>query len=319
MAAATPGLQLARVLWTTGRSLASSSSTTHCHATAITCMRASMGWRRHAVACYSSNTINGAVRLSYSLHKSRDEATASALPPIVASDGLFGRKENLAKVCKALASATGRNVFAVDMRNQGDSPHTEDMNYALTTADLELFLQDRGVSKAAFVGHSFAGRVAMKFAVTKPSAVERLVVVDIAVNSLPPAVVTEWLPRQMNAMEHILSLLSPDMSLEQALQVADQYLSTQVTKPYVRSVLLANLCKRPHSYEWQFNLKAFRRNLQPLADLHYLDNKSSNVDALFVAADESAYLTTADLPDIKQDVSQRAPRYRERRQSQGTH
>ncbi|KAL1440677.1 hypothetical protein MTO96_009227 [Rhipicephalus appendiculatus] len=173
------------------------------------------------------------------------------------------------------------------------------MNYELTTADLELFLQDRGVSKATFVGHSLAGRMVMKFAVTKPSAVERLVVVDTGVKPLPPVLLDEWLPWQASAMEHILSLLTPDMNLEQARQVADQYLSTKVAEPYVRSLLLANLRKGPHSYEWQPNLKALRRNRQALADPHYLDNGRSDVDALFVAGDESIYLTADDLEGIK--------------------
>ncbi|KAH6934563.1 hypothetical protein HPB50_025428 [Hyalomma asiaticum] len=263
----------------------------------------------------------GAVRLAYTLHESDDAASASALPPIVALDGLFGRRENLAKACKALAAATGRNVFAVDLRNHGDSPPSEDMDYTLTTSDLELFLQDRGLCRAAFVGHSMGGRVAMKFALTKDlrSPVfggqilavqgasdqvcscrhERLVVVDIAPSALPPALTTEWLPWQINAMKRILSLLSPDMSFDQALDVADQYLSRQVTKPYVRSFLLANLRKGPRAYEWQLNLKDIERNIPALADPHYLDNERSNIDTLFIASDGSIYITNEDLKDIK--------------------
>ncbi|KAL3206449.1 hypothetical protein MRX96_010797 [Rhipicephalus microplus] len=53
------------------------------------------------------------------------------------------------------------------MRNQADSPHTEDMNYELTTADLGLFLKKHGLSKANFVGHTLAGRIVMNFAVNK--------------------------------------------------------------------------------------------------------------------------------------------------------
>ncbi|KAL1440678.1 hypothetical protein MTO96_009228 [Rhipicephalus appendiculatus] len=121
-----------------------------------------------------------------------------------------------------------------------------------------------------------AARMVMKFAVTKPSAVERLVVVDMGARALPPVLVNRLLPWQINAMEHILSLLSPDMSFEQALQVADQYLRAQP------------------------NLKVLRRNLLLLADPHYLDNERSNVDALFVAADGSAYLTVDDFEDMKQ-------------------
>lgn len=291
-------LQLVRALRLTFRSIAPR-STAYCHRTAVTCTGTATGWHRHARTSYSSRTTTGAVRLAYTLHESDDAASASALPPIVALDGLFGRRENLAKACKALAAATGRNVFAVDLRNHGDSPHTEDMDYTLTNADLELFLQDRRLSRAAFVGHSMGGRVAIKFALTKPSAVERLVVVDIAPSALPPALTTEWLPWQINAMKRILTLLSPDMSLGQALDVADQYLSRQVTKPYVRSFLLANLRKGPRGFEWQLNLKDIERNIPALGDPHYIDNESSNIDTLFIASDGSIYITEEDLKDIK--------------------
>nr|XP_054920582.1 protein ABHD11-like [Dermacentor andersoni] len=297
--AATRGLQLARSLWTTPRRLASGSFA-QCHATVFTSRRTCVGWRRPGVARYCSQPRTGAVRLSYTLHESEDAATASTLPPIVALHGLFGHRENLTAVSKALAAATGRNVFAVDLRNHGDSPHTDDMDYALMCADLELFLHDRGLRRVAFVGHSMGGRAAMKLAVTKPSVVERLVVVDMAPSALPQALVSVWLPWQINAMEHILSLLSPDMSLDQAVQLADEYLSREVTKPYVRSYLLANLRKGPRMYEWQPNLKVIRQNLEILGDGHYLNDEISHVEALFIAADRSIYITDEDMKAIKQ-------------------
>ncbi|KAL3195764.1 hypothetical protein MRX96_015656 [Rhipicephalus microplus] len=221
------------------------------------------------LARYSSDTIKGAVSLSYCLHKSPNAASASALPPIVAMEGMFGLKENLTAVCKALAAKTGRNVFA------------------------------HGLSKATFVGHSLAGRMVMYFAVTKPSAVDRIVVVDTGLIPGPPVLFNKWLPWQASAMEHILSLLSPDMNMEQALQVGDQYLSAKVADPFIRSVLLANLRKGPHSYEWRINIKALRKFLPVMADPHFLGNGHSDVDALFVAADESAYLRADDFKDIK--------------------
>ncbi|XP_037566458.2 protein ABHD11 isoform X3 [Dermacentor silvarum] len=239
--AATRGLQLVRALSTTPRHL-SSGSFAQSHATVVTSRRTSMGCRRHGAARYCSQPRTGAVRLSYTLHESDDVATASTLPPIVALEGLFGRRENLTAVSKALAAATGRN----------------------------------------------------------PSTVERLVVVDIAPIALPKFLVSQWLPWQINAMEHIASLLSPDMSLDQAFQLADEYLSRQVTKPYVRSFLLSNLRKGPRTYEWQLNLKAIGQNLQILGDPHYLNSKISHVEALFISADESIYITAQDLKVIKQ-------------------
>nr|XP_050050031.1 protein ABHD11-like [Dermacentor andersoni] len=297
--AATRGLQLARSLWTTPRRLASASFA-QCHARVFTSRRTCMGWRRHGVSRYCSQPRNGAVRLSYTLHASDDAATASTLPPIVALHALFGRRENMTAVSKALAAATGRNVFAVDLRNHGDSPHTDDMDYALMSADLELFLHERGLPRVALVAHSMGGRAAMKLAVTKPSAVERLVAVDVAPTALPQDLISVWLPWQINAMEHILSLLSPDMSLDQALQLANEYLSREVTKPYVRSYMLANLRKGPRTFEWQANLKVIRQNLEMLVDAHYLNNKISHVEALFISADRSVYITDEDAKAIKQ-------------------
>ncbi|XP_075539299.1 sn-1-specific diacylglycerol lipase ABHD11-like isoform X2 [Dermacentor variabilis] len=297
--AVTRGLQLARSLWTTTRRLASA-SLAQCHATMFTSRRMCMGWRRLGVARYCSQPRDGAVRLSYTLHESDDAATASTLPPIVALHALFGRKENMAAVSKALAAATGRNVFAVDLRNHGDSPHTDDMDYALMSADLELFLHDRGLPRVALVAHSMGGRAAMKLAVTKPSAVERLVAVDVAPSALPHDLISVWLPWQINAMEHILSLLSPDMSLDQALQLADEYLSREVTKPYVRRYMLANLRKGPRTFEWQANLKVIRQKLEMLGDAHYLNNKISHVEALFISADRSVYITDENTKAIKQ-------------------
>ncbi|XP_075539300.1 sn-1-specific diacylglycerol lipase ABHD11-like isoform X3 [Dermacentor variabilis] len=239
--AVTRGLQLARSLWTTTRRLASA-SLAQCHATMFTSRRMCMGWRRLGVARYCSQPRDGAVRLSYTLHESDDAATASTLPPIVALHALFGRKENMAAVSKALAAATGRN----------------------------------------------------------PSAVERLVAVDVAPSALPHDLISVWLPWQINAMEHILSLLSPDMSLDQALQLADEYLSREVTKPYVRRYMLANLRKGPRTFEWQANLKVIRQKLEMLGDAHYLNNKISHVEALFISADRSVYITDENTKAIKQ-------------------
>lgn len=58
-------------------------------------------------------------------------------------------------------------VYALDARNHGDSPHTADMDYLLMANDLELFFKEREVKRAALLGHSMGGRATMTFALTR--------------------------------------------------------------------------------------------------------------------------------------------------------
>lgn len=69
----------------------------------------------------------------------------------------------------------------VDFYGFGKSAHP---NFPLTVADyargvLEI-LKKQGIKKAAFIGHSFGGRVAIEIAASHPELVSRLVLVDSA-------------------------------------------------------------------------------------------------------------------------------------------
>lgn len=70
-------------------------------------------------------------------------------------------------------------------------------------SDLSTDLKSRGINKAAVVGHSFGGLTAMKFALDRPSQVDRIVIVD----SLPfigtifnPGATVETIKPQADAM-----------------------------------------------------------------------------------------------------------------------
>uniref|UniRef100_G3MNQ1 sn-1-specific diacylglycerol lipase ABHD11 n=1 Tax=Amblyomma maculatum TaxID=34609 RepID=G3MNQ1_AMBMU len=241
-----------------------------------------------------------AVPLAYTHYEPEDTADTTLLPPIILLHCMFGSRSNWDAVSSAIATATGRNVFAVDLRNHGDSPHTDDMDYPLMSADLELFLRDRGFSKASFVGHSLGGRVAMKFAVTRPDAVERLVLEDVAPTYLPAVLREHWLPWQAKAMDTIMSLFSRDMSLEQARQMADRFLSSRITNRYVREFLLANLREGHVTLEWRLNAKAIKQNIETLTALDYLDNQSCDVDALFIGAADFICISAECQEDIRQ-------------------
>lgn len=235
------------------------------------------------------------VPLSYTLYES-EEAESSTAPPVIVLDAIFGVRSNWSELSQAIASQTGRNVYAVDARNHGDSPHTSDMDYALMAADMELFMREHGLPKAAFVGHSMGGRTVMRLALKTPSLVERIVVVDVGPSSVPAIVGNYLVPQQLDAMDAVLPRLSPDLSVEEAHREADRMLAGRATleNPSIRSLLLANLRRNGDRYEWRVNVKSVRDNLPKLVRAEDLKGFTSDVDALFICGGQSPYVTSVE-------------------------
>uniref|UniRef100_A0A023FVL1 sn-1-specific diacylglycerol lipase ABHD11 n=1 Tax=Amblyomma parvum TaxID=251391 RepID=A0A023FVL1_AMBPA len=200
-----------------------------------------------------------------------------------------------------MVNATKRKVYTLDARNHGESPHTDDMDYILMANDVDLFCKERNLQKIALIGHSMGGRTAMTFALTRPSMVERLVVVDVSPVTTPSIVTTDnVLVSHINAMDTVLPQLSPDMSSPAARKEADRILTSDIPETSVRQFLLANLQKGERLYEWQFNLKALKQNLPKIIQMHDLKGLSYDGNTLFICGGDSPYVSKRDHGAIKE-------------------
>lgn len=74
---------------------------------------------------------------------------------------------------------TVTQVFTIDARNHGDSPHSSHMSYQLMCEDLVNLLDKVGLSSSVLIGHSMGGKTVMVTALTHPGLVQRLVVLDV--------------------------------------------------------------------------------------------------------------------------------------------
>src|SRR4051812_27968114 len=99
-------------------------------------------------------------------------------PAVVLLHGLFGAARNFGTIQRALSPLF--RVIAMDARNHGGSPHAPDMRYRTLAADVVETMDALSVPRAAVVGHSMGGKMAMTLAVTAPDRVGRLLVSDIA-------------------------------------------------------------------------------------------------------------------------------------------
>ena len=79
--------------------------------------------------------------------------TTSSAPPILFSHGMLGSRSNWTSIAKQIHKSTGRRVVAVDARNHGDSPHTEQMCYTSMAKDLERLVSELQLGRVSLVGH----------------------------------------------------------------------------------------------------------------------------------------------------------------------
>lgn len=105
-------------------------------------------------------------------------------PPLVILHGLLGHARNWQTAAVALAAEF--EVFALDLRNHGDSPHTAEHSYALMAGDVAAWLRRQGLGPVWLLGHSMGGKAGMLLACEQPELLRALVVADIAPVRNPP-------------------------------------------------------------------------------------------------------------------------------------
>jgi esterase len=162
-------------------------------------------------------------------------------PPLIVLHGLFGSARNWTSVARRLAAR--HRVYALDLRNHGDSPWSDDMDYCAMAGDVVAFMDARGMDRAALLGHSMGGKAAMAAALDHGPRVERLIVVDIAPVDYPAAF-----------LSHVRAMQGVDLSALARRGDADGLLRAAIPEAPVRGFLLQNLVARDGAFDWRLNL-----------------------------------------------------------------
>lgn len=120
-----------------------------------------------------NNFMNEKTYLHHHLQKN-----ANTSKTMVFLHGLFGDMNNLGVIARAFTEQY--SILRVDLRNHGQSFHSNEISYPLMAQDLKELLEHLQITKAIVVGHSMGGKTAMALAALAPELVEKLVVIDIA-------------------------------------------------------------------------------------------------------------------------------------------
>lgn len=206
--------------------------------------------------------------------------------PIIIMHGLFGMSDNWLTISKEFS--TNNLVYLLDLRNHGQSPHSEELSYLLMANDLAEFIEQNHLKNSIILGHSMGGKVAMQFAIDHTEKFDKLIVVDIAPKFYPV--------HHTNILQglHAINLLTLQSRTE-----ANETLKQFESNEGVRQFLLKNLYRNTETghFDWRFNLPTLTKEIANIGD-EITSNKEIKNETLFINGSESSYILLEDKINI---------------------
>ena len=200
---------------------------------------------------------------------------------IIILHGLFGSNRNWHPIARALSDE--HRVYSLDLRNHGQSPHSDIMDYPHLAEDVLSFIEQSNFTSVNIIAHSMGGKTALWLALNKPQLIEKLVIADIA-----PVSYTHDFDLVLNALQSI------PLSTIKSRKDADQYLAESIKEKSLRQFLLQNLQLKQGQYQWRLNLKAISQSIPQITgfpDTSGLEPFPKRV--LFIGGRQSEYLNKA--------------------------
>ncbi|MEX0882150.1 MAG: alpha/beta fold hydrolase [Cyclobacteriaceae bacterium] len=204
--------------------------------------------------------------------------------PLIILHGLFGSSDNWMSISKELEK--DYSLYLIDLRNHGDSGHSDEWNYQVMAADLNEFMADQKLESAFILGHSMGGKAAMFFAVDYPEKVDRLIVADIAPRAYP--VHHQTILEGLNAINL--------ESLNSRKEAEDQ-LFPFISEKGIRQFLLKNLTRKEGKFAWKINLPVITQKIENVGEAMKKD-KTFEKPVLFMGGAQSDYIQDKDKEDI---------------------
>ncbi|KAF4582916.1 alpha beta fold family [Ophiocordyceps camponoti-floridani] len=223
--------------------------------------------------------------LAYDLYETqKTNRKYHAKPPIIFLHGLFGSRRNNQSVCKLLSRDLNTQVYALDLRNHGDSFHHPDHDYNVMADDVSTFMKDNGLKEATVIGHSMGAKVAMTLALRAPDLVASLISVDNA---------PVRKHNQDDFGQYIRGMAQVEAASLTSRSQADKVLEQFVPSPAVRQFLLGNLQRPQGSPKLKFRipLNILHGSLGVLGDFPDFASTQQRFSkpALFIRGNKSDY------------------------------
>lgn len=210
--------------------------------------------------------------------------------PVIIIHGIFGISDNWVTIGRRLAEKF--EVFILDQRNHGQSPHSDTFNYYVLVDDLFEFIEDHQLINPILIGHSMGGKVAMNFALEYPQRVDKLIVVDISTRSYPA---------RKQHMDIMTAMLSIDFDNVGSREEIEEIITEKVKSPRITQFVLKNLYRiGKKRLAWRLNIEDIYNNIENVFE--GIDSSYSyDNPALFIKGGASDYILDEDYKLIKKN------------------
>jgi len=206
--------------------------------------------------------------------------------PLVILHGLMGSLDNWQTIAKQLGAHF--QVFIIDQRNHGRSPHSTEFSYELLVNDLLEFLQQQDIKKAHFIGHSMGGKVVMNLALEHPEIVEKLIVVDVAP--------VEYEDRHSQVFK---ALFAVDLKTLESRQQAEVILRSMLgdDEATVQFLMKGLYRDDDNKFEWRFNVQSLYDAYDEISS-GITSDKPFEGETLFIKGEKSEYINASNFSEI---------------------
>ena len=213
--------------------------------------------------------------------------------PFIILHGLYGISDNWVTHAKVLAS--DYKVYVLDMRNHGQSGHSNVFDYDAMTNDVSEFIETHQISQPIILGHSMGGKIAMKFTLENPDIVSGLIVVDM---SLRKYNLRDFHLNLMNAMKGI------DFTQVDSRKDVEDILAATVEDTRTRLFIMKNLYwTERKTLSWRINISAIIDNIDSIFE-GIVTDKVFDKPSLFIRGAQSDYVKDSDFTQIYRNFPQ---------------
>lgn len=207
--------------------------------------------------------------------------------PLLILHGLFGQSDNWNTIGKQFAEQ-GFEVYLVDLRNHGLSPHSDAWNYRVMSDDILKLITDADLQNVILLGHSMGGKAAMQFAVEHCELVSKLIIVDIA---------PKYYPQHHKTVLQALNAV--DFKVVKTRKEAEIILTEYISDLGTRQFLLKNFYWKENGEPgWRFNLKTITGQIENVGE-ETPKEAGCGAPTLFIRGEKSNYILDEDLKLIR--------------------
>ena len=206
--------------------------------------------------------------------------------PLIILHGLLGSLDNWQGIAKQLGEHF--QVFIIDQRNHGRSPHSDEFSYQILVDDVLEFMKQQGVEQAHFIGHSMGGKAAMHLALEHQDKVAKLIVVDVAP--------VEYEDRHSTVFK---ALFAVDLKTIESRQQAEAILKTYLGQDESTIQFLMKGLYRDddNKFQWRFNMQALYDAYNEISSGITAD-KPFEGETLFIKGEKSDYINASNFSEI---------------------